>query len=67
MSVKITPVKDHEKYTVNGHLVYKNKWKFWACDHLLSDTELTAFTNYQILVIYNKAFKKHITATYKTK
>jgi hypothetical protein len=67
MSVKIIPVKDHEEYTVNGHLVFKNKWNFWTCDHLLSDTELTAFTNYQTLVIYNKAFTKHITATYKTK
>lgn len=64
MSVTIQPVKDHEEYTVNGHLVYKETRGNWACTHDLSNIELNAFRNYEKVVINNKAFKKHTKATY---
>lgn len=67
MSVTINPVIDHEQYEVNGHLVYKDSLENWSCKHDLSSNELTAFRNYQKLVINNKAFKKHTKATYKSK
>jgi hypothetical protein len=55
MSVTITPITDQWQYEVNGHLVYKDS--NWTCKDDLS-SELTAFRNYQKLVINNKAFKK---------
>ena len=67
MSVTIQPVKDHEEYTVNGHLVYKDTRGTWVCKHNLSTTELNAFRNYEKVVINNKAFKKHTKSVYKTK
>ncbi|WP_281237877.1 hypothetical protein [Flavobacterium praedii] len=67
MSVTIQPVKDHEEYTVNGHLVYKDALGNWTCKHDLSNTELNAFRNYEKVVINNKAFKKHTKSVYKTK
>jgi hypothetical protein len=65
MSVTIIPVTDHELYEVNGHKVYKNSLNNWTCNVDLSAKELQAFDNYESLVINNKAFKKHIKATYK--
>ena len=67
MSVTIKPITDHEQYEVNGHLVYKDSLGNWTCKHDLSSKELTAFRNYQKLVINNKAFKKHTRATYQIK
>lgn len=67
MSVTIIPIKDHEQYEVNGHLVYKDSLNNWTCKHDLSNKELTAFKNYLKLVINNKAFKKHTKATYSPK
>lgn len=67
MSVEIIPIKDHEEYTINGHLVYKDQFNNWTCKQDLSDTELRAFRRYEKLVINNTAFKKHTKATYKTK
>lgn len=67
MSVEIVPITDHEVYKVNGFTVYKNTHGNWTCNQDLSSTEMTAFKNYERLVINNKAFKKHTKATYKTK
>tara|TARA_R110002124_G_scaffold228784_1_gene394106 strand:+ start:1642 stop:1845 length:204 start_codon:yes stop_codon:yes gene_type:complete len=67
MSVEIIPIKDHEEYTINGHVVYKDDLGNWSCKHDLSRQELNAFKNYEKLVINNKAFKKHTKSTYKTK
>jgi hypothetical protein len=67
MSVTIEPVRDHEEYKVNGHLVYKDTRGNWACKHDLSNTELNAFRNYEKVVIKNNAFKKHTKSVYKTK
>ncbi|KVV14833.1 hypothetical protein ACRASX_11190 [Flavobacterium sp. TMP13] len=67
MSVEIIPVKDHQEYTVNGHLVCKDQFNNWTCKHDLSSTEMNAFKNYEKMVINNKAFTKHAKATYKTK
>ncbi|PXY44494.1 hypothetical protein [Flavobacterium hydrophilum] len=65
MNVEIIPVKDHEEYTVNGHLVFKDHAGNWTCKHELSDKELRAFRRYEKLVINNTLFKKHTKATYK--
>jgi len=67
MSVEIVPVKDHEEYTVNGHLVYKDQFDNWTCKHDLSSDELRAFARYEKIVIKNTRFKKHTRATYKSK
>lgn len=67
MNVTITPVVDHEKYNVNGHIVYKDSQGTWTCKGELSYKELAAFSRYEKLVINNKAFKRHTKATYKTK
>ena len=67
IEITITPIIDHESYKVNGHLVYKDSLDNWTCKHDLSSKELTAFRNYQKLVINNKAFKKHTKATYQSK
>ena len=65
MNVEIIPVKDHEEYTVNGHLVYRDSFGNWTCRHDLSTLELNMFARYEKLVIKNKRFKKHTKATYK--
>jgi hypothetical protein len=67
MSVQIIPITDHEEYSVNGHLVYKNHLNNWTCKQELTSNEMSAFKNYERLVINNKAFKRHTKATYKTK
>ena len=67
MSVTIVPVKDHEEYKVNGHLVYKDTHGNWTCKHDLSNVELNAFRNYEKAVINNPAFRKHTKSEYKTK
>lgn len=63
--ITIIPITDHERYTVNGHEVYKDQFDNWTCKADLSDKELRAFKRYEKLVIDNKAFKKHTKATYK--
>ena len=58
MSVKIIPLKDYEQYTVNGHLVYKDAFKNWACQYDLSAKEHEAFVIYEKLVIKNSLLNK---------
>jgi hypothetical protein len=64
-AITIIPITDHEQYTINGHLVYKDQFNNWTCRVDLSPNELRAFQRYEKLVINNKAFKKHTKATYK--
>jgi hypothetical protein len=63
--ITIIPVTDHESYTVNGHLVYKNQLDNWTCNVDLSAKELHAFDLYENVVINNKRLKHHTKATYK--
>lgn len=65
MSVEIIPITDHEQYTVDGYLVFKDPLRDWTCKVALSHDQLTAFWIYEQTVIKNKAFKKHTKATYK--
>ncbi|MCC9019559.1 hypothetical protein [Flavobacterium lipolyticum] len=65
MIVHIRPVKDHTKYTVNGHMVYKNEFKNWSCSIDLSATEINAFLLYEKIIINNSRIRKHINATYR--
>lgn len=67
MNVEIIPIKDHEEYTVNGHLVYKDQHSNWTCKQDLSHQELNAFSNYEKTVINNKAFKRHTKSIFKSK
>lgn len=64
MSVKITPIEDHERYSVNNKEVYKDSNGKWIQRQELTSQEMSAFTNYKKAVIENKAFKKHTKATY---
>lgn len=63
--ITITPVTDHEEYTLNGHTIYKDHFGNWTCKVELSHKELLAFQLYRKRVIDNKAFKKHTKAVYK--
>jgi len=65
MIILIKPLVDGKKYTVNGHIVYKNVFENWACDIDLSDIEVHAFLTYEKVVINNSNIKKHIEATYR--
>lgn len=65
MSVEIIPIEDHQQYTVNGHIVTKNNYGNWSCNHDLSNKELNAFQLYIKQVINNTVIKKHTKATYK--
>lgn len=65
MIVYIIPVMDHKKYTVNGHIVYKNRLKNWTCNIDLSAQELKAFLLYEKVIINNSKIKKHLKATYR--
>lgn len=56
---------DHEKYTVNGHIVYKNRFKIWSCNIDLSAQEVKAFLLYEEVIINNSKIKKHLKATYR--
>jgi hypothetical protein len=67
MSVTINPIIDHETYEVNGKTVYQDSRGEWISKQELSSTEWNAFRNYKIIVIENKAFKKHSKSIYKTK
>lgn len=58
MSVTIVPIIDQEQYTVNGHLVYKDALRNWACKHDLSAKEHNAFSIYEKLVIRKEIVKK---------
>ena len=64
MSVTITPIEDHERYSVNNKEVYKDSNGNWIQRQELTSQEANAFTNYKKAVIENKAFKKHTKATY---
>lgn len=66
MIVHIIPIKDHEKYAVNGYIVYKNEFKNWTCNIDLSIAEIQAFLTYEKVIINNRKIKKHIKATYRS-
>ena len=65
MSVRITPIVDHESYTVNNKEVYKDSNGNWITRQQFTQQETNAFANYKKAVIENKAFKTHTKATYK--
>ena len=65
MSIKITPITDHEVYEVNNKEIYKDTNGNWIARQEFTQQERNAFHNYKKAVIDNKAFKKHTTATYK--
>jgi hypothetical protein len=65
MSVRITPLVDHESYSINNKEVYKDSNGNWIYRQELTSQEVNAFHNYKKAVIENKAFKKHTKATYK--
>jgi hypothetical protein len=66
MNVTITPITDHEQYSVNGHLFYKDSSGRWNCRTPMSATELNAFERYKKLIVDNPRFKTHIKSTYKS-
>lgn len=66
MHVVIKPIEDHEKYSINGHIVQKHWMYGWLAAKELSDMELKAFSNYKKVVIENDRFKKHPKSTYKS-
>lgn len=65
MSVKIIPIEDHEKYSVNGKTVYKNGEGNWLTHSELSTQEHKAFDNYKTAIIDNPQIKKHTKSEYK--
>lgn len=65
MTVTIIPISDHEQYSINGHIMYKDSNDNWNSKTDMSTAELNAFRNYKRLVIENPAFKTHTKATYK--
>lgn len=65
IEIKITPIIDHESYDLNGHVIYKDTLGNWSCKADLTARQHQAFWNYEKLIINNKRFKKHTTATYK--
>jgi hypothetical protein len=67
MSVRIEPITDHERYSVNGKEVYNDGSDNWIARQELTYEESNAFNNYKKTVINNKAFKKHTKATYNPK
>lgn len=67
MSVRIEPITDHERYSVNGKEVYKDGSDNWVARQELTSQESNAFHNYRKAVIENTAFKKHTKATYSPK
>lgn len=67
MSVRIEPIEDHERYSVNGKEVYKDGNGNWLQHQELTTYEMNAFNNYKKAVIENKAFKRHTKATYNPK
>ncbi|KFF15054.1 hypothetical protein [Flavobacterium hydatis] len=58
MSVTIISIIDYEQYSVNGHLVYKDSLRNWACNHDLSVKEHDAFSIYEKLIIKKELAKK---------
>lgn len=66
MTVTIIPIVDHESYSVNGRVVYKDYHQNWISAATLSQTEIEGFIRYEGLVINNLRFKKHIKSTFKT-
>lgn len=67
MSVTITPITDHESYSVNNKEIYKDSNGNWIAREELTTQENNAFSNYRKSVIENKAFKTHTKATYSPK
>jgi len=65
MIIQITPLRDHKRYSVNGHIVYKNEFMNWSCHTDLLGIEIQAFLTYEKIVINNSKIKKHIKATYR--
>lgn len=65
MSVKIIPILDHEQYTVNGKIVYKDYEGNWLVKEELTTQEQKAFNNYKKAIIDNKDLKKHTKSEYK--
>jgi hypothetical protein len=57
MSITIIAIRNHEQYTVNGHLVYKDALRNWACKHDLSAMEHKAFKIYEKLIIKKPILK----------
>lgn len=65
MSIRITPITDHERYEVNGKEIYKDSNGNWIGRQEFTQQERNAFNNYKKAVIENKSFTKHTKATYK--
>ncbi|MFC6245407.1 hypothetical protein ACFP6C_10225 [Flavobacterium psychroterrae] len=68
MTVKIIPIEDHSKYSVNGHLLIQVSETQWIVPNpldSLSQIEKKAFTVYKTIIIDNPRFKKHPKSTYK--
>ncbi|GIZ10009.1 hypothetical protein [Flavobacterium sp. UMI-01] len=66
VSITIIPHEDHQQYSVNGHVVYKDSNGNYISRTDMSYNENTAFQKYKKLVIDNPAFKRHTKAVYKT-
>ena len=64
-SITIIPQEDHQQYSVNGHIVYKDSNGNYTSKTDLSNGENTAFRRYKQIVIDNPRFKTHTRATYK--
>lgn len=69
MTVTIIPIEDHNRYSVNGHILVRTGEDTWLVPNFLdslSYIEKKAFKTYLTLVINNSRFKKHPKSTYKT-
>lgn len=68
MNVEIIPIEDHNKYSVNGHIIVQVSDSTWIVPNVfssLSEIEKRAFTAYIALIIDNPRFKKHPKSTFK--
>ncbi|MDA6068023.1 hypothetical protein NJT12_00200 [Flavobacterium sp. AC] len=69
MTVTIIPIEDHNKYSINGHIIVCVTDSTWIVPNFfasLSDTEKRAFEVYKHLIIDNPRFKKHPKSTFKS-
>ena len=65
MSIKITPIIDHERYEVNGKEIYLDTNGHYVAREELTQQERNAFSIYKKAIIDNKEVKKHTKATCK--
>jgi hypothetical protein len=64
-TITIIPQEDHQQYSVNGHIIYKDSNGNYISRSDMSTGENAAFRRYKQIVIDNPRFLRHTKATYK--